>query len=44
MTTSIADIKRVLVDTSAWIDLMNSKERQEPGPHDAAYHQLGNCV
>jgi predicted nucleic acid-binding protein len=27
MTTSIADIKRVLVDTSAWIDLMNSKER-----------------
>ena len=27
MTTSIADIKRVFVDTSAWIDLMNSKER-----------------
>jgi predicted nucleic acid-binding protein len=27
MTTSIADIKRVFVDTSAWIDLMNSNER-----------------
>jgi uncharacterized protein len=26
MTTSIADIKRVFVDTSAWIDLMNSNE------------------
>ncbi len=27
MTTSIADIKRVFIDTSAWIDLMNSSER-----------------
>jgi len=27
MTTSIADIKRVFIDTSAWIDLMNSNER-----------------
>ena len=25
MTTSIADIKRVFIDTSAWIDLMNSR-------------------
>lgn len=25
--TSMADIKRVFVDTSAWIDLMNSNER-----------------
>lgn len=25
--TSIADIKRVFIDTSAWIDLMNSNER-----------------
>ena len=28
MMTSIADIKRVFIDTSAWIDLMNSNERQ----------------
>src|SRR5947209_9838196 len=27
MMTSMADIKRVFVDTSAWIDLMNSNER-----------------
>jgi uncharacterized protein len=27
MTTSMADIKRVFIDTSAWIDLMNSNER-----------------
>jgi predicted nucleic acid-binding protein len=27
MTTSIADIKRVFVDASAWIDLMDSNER-----------------
>ena len=27
MTTSIADIQRVFVDTSAWIDLMNRNER-----------------
>ena len=27
MMTSIADIKRVFIDTSAWIDLMNSNER-----------------
>lgn len=27
MTTSIAEIKRVFIDTSAWIDLMNSNER-----------------
>jgi predicted nucleic acid-binding protein len=27
MTTSIADIKHVFIDTSAWIDLMNSNER-----------------
>ena len=27
MTTSIADIKRVFIDTSAWINLMNNKER-----------------
>jgi predicted nucleic acid-binding protein len=27
MTTSISDIKRVFIDTSAWIDLMNSNER-----------------
>src|SRR5260370_513667 len=27
MTTSIADIKRVFIDTSAWIYLMNSNER-----------------
>jgi uncharacterized protein len=27
MTTSIADFKRVFIDTSAWIDLMNSNER-----------------
>lgn len=26
MMTSIADIKRVFIDTSAWIDLMNSNE------------------
>jgi len=32
MTTSIADIKRVFVDTSAWIGLMNSNERH----HNAA--------
>jgi len=37
MTTSIADIKRVFIDTSAWIDLMNSNERH----HTAAvtFHQ-----
>ena len=37
MTTSIADIKRVFIDTSAWIDLMNSNERH----HAAAvtFHQ-----
>ena len=27
MMTSMADIKRIFVDTSAWIDLMNSNER-----------------
>lgn len=27
MTTSIADIKRLFVDSSAWIDLMNKHER-----------------
>jgi predicted nucleic acid-binding protein len=27
MTTSIADFKRVFIDTSAWINLMNSNER-----------------
>ena len=27
MMTSIADFKRVFIDTSAWIDLMNSNER-----------------
>jgi uncharacterized protein len=27
MMTSIADIKRVFIDTSAWIDLMNSNDR-----------------
>ncbi|HYU76460.1 MAG TPA: hypothetical protein VEL31_27635, partial [Ktedonobacteraceae bacterium] len=27
MTTSIADIQRVFVDSSAWIDLMNKNER-----------------
>ena len=27
MTTSISDIKRVFIDTSAWIDLMNRNER-----------------
>ena len=27
MTPSIAEIKRVFIDTSAWIDLMNSNER-----------------
>ncbi len=32
MTTSMADIKRVFIDTSAWIDLMNSNERH----HSAA--------
>ena len=32
MTTSIADIQRVFVDSSAWIDLMNKNERH----HDAA--------
>jgi len=26
MTTSIADIRRVFVDSSAWIDLMNKNE------------------
>lgn len=28
MTTSMSDIRRVFVDTSAWIDLMNSNERR----------------
>ena len=32
MTTSIADIQRVFVDSSAWIDLMNKNEHH----HDAA--------
>ena len=32
MTPSIAEIKRVFIDTSAWIDLMNSNERH----HSAA--------
>lgn len=32
MMTSTADIRRVFVDTSAWIDLMNSNERH----HNAA--------
>jgi len=27
MTTSIADIRRIFVDSSAWIDLMNRNER-----------------
>jgi predicted nucleic acid-binding protein len=37
MTTSIAEIKRVFIDTPAWIDLMNSNERH----HAAAvtFHQ-----
>ncbi len=32
MTTSIADIQRLFVDSSAWIDLMNKNERH----HSAA--------
>ncbi len=35
MTTSIADIKRVFIVTSAWIDLMNSTE---PDPILHLYH------
>ena len=34
MMTSIADIKRVFIDTSAWIDLMNSNERHHTAAVD----------
>lgn len=37
MTTSIADIKRVFIDTSAWIDLMNSNERHHAAA--VAFHK-----
>jgi uncharacterized protein len=37
MTTSIADIKRVFIDTSAWIDLMNSSERHHAAA--VAFHK-----
>ncbi|HLH63282.1 MAG TPA: PIN domain-containing protein [Ktedonobacteraceae bacterium] len=37
MTTSIADIRRVFVDTSAWIDLMDSNERHHAAA--VAFHQ-----
>jgi predicted nucleic acid-binding protein len=37
MTTSIADIKRVFIDTSAWIDLMNSEERHHTAA--VAFHK-----
>lgn len=35
--TSIADIKQVFVDTSAWIDLMNSNERHHTAA--VAFHK-----
>ena len=37
MTTSIADIKRVFIDTSAWIHLMNSNERHHTAA--VAFHK-----
>src|SRR5258708_38882649 len=37
MTTSIADIKRVFMDTSAWIDRMNSHERHHAAA--VAFHK-----
>ena len=37
MTTSIADIQRVFVDSSAWIDLMNRNERHHAAA--VAFHQ-----
>ena len=37
MTTSIAEIKRVFIDTSAWIDLMNSNERHHAAA--VAFHK-----
>ena len=37
MTTSIAEIKRVFIDTSAWIDLMNSHERHHAAA--VAFHK-----
>jgi uncharacterized protein len=37
MTTSIADIKHIFIDTSAWIDLMNSNERHHTAA--VAFHK-----
>jgi predicted nucleic acid-binding protein len=37
MMTSIADIQRVFVDSSAWIDLMNKKERHHAAA--VAFHK-----
>ena len=37
MTTSIAEIKRVFIDTSAWIDLMNSNEHHHAAA--VAFHK-----
>lgn len=37
MTTSIADIQRVFVDSSAWIDLMNKKEQHHAAA--VAFHK-----
>ena len=40
MTTSIADIQRVFVDSSAWIDLMNKNERYHASA--VAFHKSLN--
>jgi len=40
MTTSIADIQRVFVDSSAWIDLMNKNERYHAAA--VAFHKSLN--
>lgn len=37
MTTSMSDIRRVFVDTSAWIDLMNNNERHHAAA--VAFHK-----
>lgn len=37
MTTSIADIRRIFIDSSAWIDLMNKNERHHASP--VAFHK-----
>jgi hypothetical protein len=38
MTISIADIRRVFVDSSAWIDLMNRNDQKEQTLEEGTSH------